>query len=118
MALAEERKGVNPNMAFARKGFLALAVAGLLGTTGLASSPARADSPTSIGEKVKRTVKESAKTGGYTARDGALTFGRATRDLFTKGPAAAKQTWKANAAKTKASAKSGGRAVKSAAKGN
>ena len=50
-------------------------------------------------------------------RDGALTFGRTTRDFFTKGPDAAKRTWKGNAANTKTNAKAGGRAVRSAAKG-
>jgi len=71
----------------------------------------------SVADKTKRTVKESAKTGGHAARDGVLTFGRATRDLFTHGPDAAKRTWKANAAQTKANAQAGGRAVRSAAKG-
>jgi hypothetical protein len=61
------------------------------------------------------TVKESARTGGHAARDGALTVGRTVRDFFTKGPRAAKRTWKANAAETKRNAESGGHAVKSAA---
>ena len=55
--------------------------------------------------------------GSQVKAAGALTFGRTTRDFFTKGPDAAKRTWKANAANTKTNAKAGGRAVRSAAKG-
>jgi hypothetical protein len=105
-------------IAVPRRTTLALLVGCVLATTSLVPwSRARADSPGPVAEKAKRTVKESAKTGGHAARDGALTFGRATRDFFTKGPDAAKRTWKANAATTKANARAGGRAVKSAAKG-
>ena len=50
-------------------------------------------------------VKESGRTAGHAARDGTLTFGRTTRDFFTKGPRAARRTWNANAAQTKAEAK-------------
>jgi hypothetical protein len=57
-------------------------------------------------------VVESAKTGGRAARDGVLTFGRTTRDFFTKGPKAASRTWKENAARTKATAKEGAHEVK------
>ena len=77
------------------------------------AAPALADGP----RKAGRTVKEAAKTGGHAVRDGVLTFGRATRDFFKGGPAAAKKTWNANAANTKANAKAGGRATKRAAKG-
>jgi len=76
-----------------------------------------AESQQTVATKTKQTVKESVKTGGHAARDGALTFGRATRAFFTQGPDAAKRTWKANAAKTKANARAGGHAVRSAAKG-
>jgi len=72
---------------------------------------------TSSKTRVKRTVKEAAKTGGHAARDGALTFGRTTRDFFKGGGAAAKRTWKANAARTKDTARAGGRATRRAAKG-
>lgn len=105
-------------IAVSRRTAVALLVGCVLATTSLVPwSRARADSPGPVGEKVKRTVKESAKTGGHAVRDGALTFGRTTRDFFTKGPDAAKRTWKANAANTKTNAKAGGRAVRSAAKG-
>ena len=49
-------------------------------------------------------VEESGKTAGHSVRDGALTFGRTTRDFFTHGPRTAKRTWRANAAKTRADA--------------
>ena len=49
-------------------------------------------------------VKESAKTAGRAARDGALTVGRTTRDAVTHGPHTAKHTFKSNAAHTKADA--------------
>ena len=78
---------------------------------------AAAAGETSTGTRVKRTVKEAANTGGYPARDGALTFGRSTRDFFKGGPGAARRTWKANAAHTKATAKAGGRATRDAANG-
>ena len=64
---------------------------------------------------VKGTVKEAARTGGRTARDGAVTFGRSTEAFFTEGPSAARKTWKANAAKTKRTAKQGAAATKAAA---
>jgi len=100
------------------RGALALFIVGVVATGSLVPAwPARADSAPAVADKTKRTVKESAKTGGHAARDGVLTFGRATRDLFTHGPDAAKRTWKANAAQTKANAQAGGRAVRSAAKG-
>lgn len=67
------------------------------------------------GDAAKDTVKESAKTGGHAARDGAQTFGRSTRDFFTHGPDAAKHTWKSNAARTKEDAKEGGRRTRAAA---
>jgi hypothetical protein len=67
---------------------------------------------------VGKTVKEAAKTGGYAARDGALTFGRSTRDFFTGGPQAAKKTWRENAARTKTNAKAGGRRTRAAAHGD
>ncbi len=88
------------------------AVIALLLAIGL-GAPALADEP----KKARRTVKEAAKTGGHAVRDGAVTFGRTTRDFFKGGPAAAKKTWHANAARTKAHAKAGGRATKRAAKG-
>ena len=66
---------------------------------------------------VGKTVKEAAKTGGHAARDGALTFGRSTRDFFKGGPEAAKKTWRENAARTKANAKAGGRRTRAAAHG-
>src|SRR5262245_65906336 len=49
-------------------------------------------------------VKESGKTAGHAARDGAQTAGRTVRDFFEHGPHTAKRTWKANAARTKADA--------------
>jgi hypothetical protein len=64
---------------------------------------------------IKNTVKESVKTGAYTARDGIVTFGRATRDFFKGGPSAAKKTWNENAARTKRTAREGGRATRDAA---
>lgn len=67
------------------------------------------------GNKVKGTVKESGRTAGHAVRDGVLTFGRSTRAFFTGGPQAAKRTWKANAARTKANAHTGKARVKAAA---
>jgi hypothetical protein len=84
---------------------LALGLAAVLG----AARPLQAGGP------VKGTVKESARTGGHAARDGAQTFGRTVRDFFTKGPRAAKRTWKENAARTKANARAGGKRVRAAA---
>jgi hypothetical protein len=49
-------------------------------------------------------VKESGKTAGHAARDGAETVGRTVGAFFTHGPRTAKRTWKANAARTKADA--------------
>ena len=97
---------------------LALFVVGVVATASFVPARrVRADSPPTVANKTKQTVKESAKTGGHAARDGVLTFGRATREFFTHGPDAAKRAWKANAAKTKANARAGGRAVRSAARG-
>ena len=64
---------------------------------------------------VKDTVKESGRTAGHAVRDGVLTFGRSTRAFFTGGPQAAKRTWKANAARTKANAHTGKARIKAAA---
>jgi hypothetical protein len=91
-----------------RRQVLAFAIAAVLS----AARPLAADGP------VKETVKESARTGGHAARDGAQTFGRTVRDFFTKGPRAAKRTWKENAARTKAEARAGGKRVKAAANGD
>ena len=111
-------KRVELRIAGALRRALPLFVVSVVATASLVPArPVRADSPQPVADKVKRTVKESAKTGGHAARDGALTFGRATRAFFTQGPDAAKRTWKANATKTKANAKAGGRAVRSAARG-
>ena len=79
---------------------------------GLASS-AGADE----GNKVGRTVTEAARTGGHAVRDSALTFGRTTRAFFESGTTAAKETWNANAERTKGNARAGGRATKRAARG-
>jgi len=46
-----------------------------------------------------------------------LTFGRSTEAFFTGGPKAAKEAWKAGAAKTKRIAKAGARTTKKAARG-
>ena len=73
--------------------------------------------PAAAGWWIADTTKNAVVTGGHAARDGALTFGRATKAFFTRGPSAAKQAWKQNAAKTKANAKAGGRATRSAANG-
>jgi hypothetical protein len=67
------------------------------------------------GRKVGGVVEESAKTGGRAVRDGALTFGRTTRDYFTKGPNAAQRTWQANEERTKANARTGADRVESEA---
>lgn len=67
------------------------------------------------GRKVGGVVEESAKTGGRAVRDGALTFGRTTRDFFTKGPSAAQRTWEANEERTKANARAGADRVESEA---
>jgi len=69
------------------------------------------------GARVGGTIEESAKTGGHAVRDGALTFGRTTRDFFTGGTAKAKKTWRANAGHTKEDARAGGRATRKAAEG-
>jgi len=64
--------------------------------TGLLPTPVAAD-PVGV-------VKESGKTAGHAARDGAQTAGRTVGDFFKHGPHTAKRTWKANAARTKADA--------------
>ena len=65
----------------------------------------------------KRTVGEAVRTGGHAARDGALTFGRATRAFFKGGTDAARSTWNENATKTKDEAKAGARRTREAADG-
>ncbi|HEY3186681.1 MAG TPA: hypothetical protein VGJ70_04355, partial [Solirubrobacteraceae bacterium] len=77
-----------------------------------------AEEPTSGPKRAKRTVGEALRTGGHAARDGALTFGRTTRDFFKGGPDAARSTWNGNAAKTKENAKVGGRKTRAAADGH
>jgi hypothetical protein len=42
-------------------------------------------------------VKESGRTAGHAIRDGALTFGRTTRDFFVHGSRTARRTWDENA---------------------
>jgi hypothetical protein len=74
----------------------------------LAAAPVRAG-----GGKV---VVESARTGGHAARDGALTFGRTTRDFFTQGTGSAKRTWDANASRLKANARANAARVRQAAR--
>ncbi len=86
---------------------VALVAAGL----GLAL-PAAADANT-----VGNTVSEAARTGGHAVRDGALTLGRTTRAFFESGTTAAKETWQANAERTKGNARAGGRATRRAARG-
>ena len=86
----------------------------LAGALCLAEPPSPAPKR-SVKKTVKGTVKEAARTGGRTARDGAVTFGRSTEAFFTEGPSAARKTWKANAAKTKRTAKQGAAATKAAA---
>ena len=98
------------------RGSVVLLFALVVGAAGLGPH-SLASGETAGKTRVKRTVKEAAKTGGHAVRDGALTVGRTTRDFFKGGGAAAKATWKANAAKTKATARSGGRATRAAAKG-
>jgi hypothetical protein len=86
----------------------------------LASVPAIApadDASTPPGSRAKRTLGESVRTGGHAARNGILTFGRSTRALFTGGTAAARRTWKENAARTGAEAKADGRRTRAAARG-
>jgi hypothetical protein len=67
------------------------------------------------GEKVGGTVEESVRTGAHAVRDGVLTFGRTVRDFFTGGSQAAKETWRENAARTKADAREGAANVRSEA---
>jgi hypothetical protein len=67
---------------------------------------------------VKSTVKEGARTGGHAARDGLQTFGRSIGAFFRGGPKAAKEIWKANAARTRANAKAGAGATRHAAQGD
>ncbi len=50
-------------------------------------------------------VKESGRTAGHAVRDGAQTVGRTIRDFFKGGPHSAKETWKANAQRTRAEAR-------------
>ena len=88
-------------------------VAALVAAALHVASPAVADDVNNAG----KTVKEAARTGGHAVRDGALTFGRTTRDFFQSGTIAAKETWNANAERTKANARAGGRATKRAAHG-
>ena len=52
-------------------------------------------------------VKESGRIAGYAVRDGVQTVGWTIRDFFVHGPRTAKRTWKANAARTKADARTG-----------
>jgi hypothetical protein len=78
----------------------------------LLTAPAPPASAGTLGSTVKRALV----TGGHAARDGALTFGRTTRDLFTRGPAAAKRTWKSNAARTGANARANARATRRVAR--
>lgn len=85
---------------------LASLLIALVATLAAAAGPAR---------KTKDVTKESARTAGHAARDGALTAGRTVRDFFKGGPHAAKRTWHANAARTKADARAGRAAVKRAA---
>ena len=49
-------------------------------------------------------VKESGRATGHAVRDGAQTVGRTVRDFVTGGPHKGKQTWKENAARTRADA--------------
>ena len=60
---------------------------------------------TPLGADPGGVVKESGRTAGHAVRDGAQTVGRTVRDFFTHGPHTAKQTWKANAARTRADAR-------------
>jgi hypothetical protein len=97
-----------------KKGIIALALAALV----LAATAAGAEEPKHRKKAhVGDTVKEAAKTGGHAARDGALTFGRSTRDFFKGGPDAAKKTWRKNAATTKSNAKAGAARTRAAAHG-
>jgi hypothetical protein len=75
-----------------------------------AAATARAGGP----EKAENVTKESARTAGHAARDGALTFGHTVRDFFVGGPAAAQRRWKADAAHTRADAHEGKARVKAA----
>jgi hypothetical protein len=95
----------------ARYGTIAFAVfvAAALGLV----SPAAGDTANTVG----RTVTEAALTGGHAVRDGALTLGRTTRAFFESGTLAAKETWDANADRTKGNARAGGRATRRAAQG-
>jgi hypothetical protein len=104
--------------------FVALLAVGLVRVPlGRADDAAPAPKGTHAGEPakpkrkvhIKDTVKEGVKTGAYTARDGIVTFGRATRSFFKGGPRAAKKTWNENAAKTKRTAREGGRSTRDAA---
>src|SRR4029077_6988894 len=68
------------------RGALALFIVGVVATGSLFPAwPARADSAQSVADKTKRTVKESAKTGGDAPPRGGATVGPATRGLFSPG---------------------------------
>jgi hypothetical protein len=84
-------------------------IATLVMMLGLAAPWARAESP------VVDVPKESARTAGHAVRDGTLAVGRTVRDFFTGGPRKAKQTWKENAARTRADAHADKERVKAAA---
>jgi len=88
-----------------------LAQAPLVHADDAASQPAKPKRKVHVG----KTVKEGVKTGAYTARDSIVTFGRATRSFFKGGAGAARKTWNENAAKTKRTAREGGRATRDAA---
>lgn len=81
----------------------------------LAVAPVAVAHAGDTGRKVGGVVEESVKTGGRAVRDGALTFGRTTRDFFTQGPSAAQRTWEANEERTKANARAGADRVESEA---
>jgi hypothetical protein len=88
------------------------AAAVLVTVMSLAPLPARAGD---TGRRVGGVVQESGRTAGHAVRDSVLTFGRTVRDFFTGGPRAAKETWRANAARTKEDARQGGHDVESEA---
>ncbi len=84
-------------------------IASVVVMLGLAVPYARAESP------VVGVPKESARTAGHAIRDGTLAVGRTVRDFFKGGPRKAKQTWKENAARTRADAHADKERVKAAA---
>jgi hypothetical protein len=75
----------------------------------LMAAVARAESP------VVDVPKESGRTAAHAIRDGSLTVGRTVRDFFKGGPHAARRTWRANAAETRADARAGKARVRAAA---